>query len=508
MFPCLTNDLYAVMDDRRFEKTNKRTKRLVLDFEKNPGVYRDLDDFLDIIDFYLGTDDPFLFAHDSKLCQAVSVAENIYPDSTDIKVQRAHIYFMQGNTDSAKNILTYLEQVEPDHVGVLLGLADCCLVSNRLEKGLDYLKRIIEIDPNDIEIYDLIIHQCLVNCKVEEAFQYFKKRIALKSDDDDELLGCVNDDFLNLPKLYEAIRFYEAFLEKNPYSSSAWAYMAMAHYDLEHDDEALEDCEYALAINAQCTAAYLTKFQITNDRKVLYEALNNVQEKEQYHINVQLGESYFRKHQYSVAAPYYRSALKYLDESNSDDDYNKYLTRNKLANCYMRMSDPVSAEKLLVESVAISPYNPLSYNDLEILYKYEFRDAERFEQMFTFLIKKFPNCIYPCLIYLGFLVQQKRFDDVVAVVTEAEKNLPDNDDLYIPLSVAYFNTNRKNEALLLLNNMDIDPTFLEDMLRKYDNEMLLDNDVMDLLLQKRDESDTDNYFDDNYDPNNSFTKPF
>jgi len=151
----------------------------VLDFEKNPGVYRDLDDFLDIIDFYLATDDPFLFAHDSKLCQAVSVAESIYPDSTDIKVQRAHIYFMQGNTESAKNILTYLEQMEPDHIGVLLGLADCCLISNRLEKGLAYLKRIIEIEPDDIEIYDLIIHQCLVNCKVEEAFQYFKKRIAL-----------------------------------------------------------------------------------------------------------------------------------------------------------------------------------------------------------------------------------------------------------------------------------------------------------------------------------------
>jgi len=31
---------------------------------------------------------------------------------------------------------------------------------------------------------------------------------------------------------------------------------------------------------------------------------------------------------------------------------------------------------------------------------------------------------------------------------------------------------------------------------------------MDILLQKRDESDTDNYFDDNYDPNNSYTKPF
>ena len=128
--------------------------------------------------------------------------------------------------------------------------------------------------------------------------------------------------------------------------------------------------------------------------------------------------------------------------------------------------------------------------------------------MFTFLIEKFPSCIYPCLKYLDFLIQQKRFNDVVAVVSEAEKNLPDNDELYIPLSVAYYNTNRKNEALLLLNNMDIDPTFLEDMLRKYDNEMLLDSEVMDILLQKRDESDTDNYFDDNYDPNNSYTKPF
>ena len=68
--------------------------------------------------------------------------------------------------------------------------------------------------------------------------------------------------------------------------------------------------------------------------------------------------------------------------------------------------------------------------------------------------------------------------------------------------MAYFNTNRKNEACLLLHNMDIDGFFLENMLQKYDSNMLLDGEVMDIILQKRDESGSNDYFEDNYDQNN------
>ena len=475
----------------------------MLDFEKHPDAYRDLDDFLDIIDFYAAADYPQSYVNNSKLSQALRIAEEIYPDSTDIKVQRAHIYFLQGNTDSAQYILSNLEKVEPDHVGVLLGLADCYFHNNMFDKGITYLKKVLVIEPDNIEVYDFMIQQCLIQCKVEMALHYFKKRIALKSDDDEEFLSRVNNELMPIPQVYEAaLKFFEAYLEINPYSSHAWSYIAMAHYELHHDEESLEACEYALAISPQCTTAYLTKFSITDDRNILYEALNNVPENERYHIDIQLGESYFRNHQYSSAAPYYRSAVKYLDDNKSDDDFNNYLTRNKLANCYMRMGDPVSAEKLLVESIAINPYSIVSYDDLAILYKYEFHDPDRFEQMFQFLTEKFHDFKSPWLIYIEFLLQHKRYDDVIAKVTEAEQYIRDDDDLYIPLAVAYFNTNRKNEACLLLHNMDIDGFFLENMLQKYDSNMLLDGEVMDIILQKRDESGSNDYFEDNYDQNN------
>lgn len=499
----LRPNFHAIMDDRRFDNTSKRVKRLVLDFEKHPDAYRDLDDFLDIIDFYAAVDYPQSYVNNSKLSQALRIAEEIYPDSTDIKVQRAHIYFLQGNIESAQYILSSLEKTEPEHVGVLLGLADCYFHNNMFDKGMAYLRRVLVIEPDNIEVYDFIIQQCLIQCKVEMALQYFKKRIALKSDDDEAFLARVNNDLMPVPQVYEAaLKFFEAYLEINPYSSHAWSYIAMAHYELHHDEESLEACEYALAISAQCTAAYLTKFSITDDRNVLYDALNNVPENEKYHIDIQLGESYFRNHQYSSAAPYYRSAVKFLDETKSDDDFNNYLTRNKLANCYMRMGDPVSAEKLLVESIAINPYSIVSYDDLAILYKYEFHDPDRFEQMFKFLTEKFHDFKSPWLIYIEFLLQYKRYDDVIAMVSEAEQYIRDDDDLYIPLAVAYFNSNRKNEACLLLHNMDIDGFFLENMLRKYDGNMLLDGEVMDIILQKRDESGSNDYFEDNYDKDN------
>lgn len=476
----------------------------MLDFEKNPGQYRDLDDFLDIIDFYLGTDNPMLFSQDSRLAQAVRMAENIYPDNTDIKVQRAHIYFMQGNTDSAKNILSYLEKVEPEHIGVLLGLADCHFQNNRFDKGMAYLKKVLTIDPENIDVYDTIIQQNLVQCKVEDALQYFKKRIALKSDDDEAFLSRVYGDLEPIPQVYEsALKFFEAYIDQNPYSSYAWTYIAMAHYELHHDEEAIEACEYALAINTGCTGAYLTKYEVTNDVRGLYEALAHVPENEMYHINMQIAEHHFRAHKYAVAAPYYRTVIKYIDDTGCDDDFTGYIARHKLANCYMRMNDPVSAEKLLLESIILNPYSTLAYDDLAILYKYDFHDPDRFEQMFSFLTQKFSDCKYPWVLFLGFLLQQRRYDDVVKKVGEAEEYIHDDDELYIPLSVAYYHTNRKNEAYLLLNNMDIDPNYLEDTLRKYDGEMLLDTDVMEILLKKYNESDTSDYYDDGYGPNDN-----
>ena len=492
------------MDDRRFENTTKRVKRLVLDFEQRPNIYRDLEDFLDIIDYYAGIESMSIFSqNDNKMAEVLRIAETIYPSNTDIKVQRARLYMIQGHYESAFKMLLYLEKLEPDHVGVLMGLADCYFNENKIYKGISYLKRILEIEPNNVDVYDLLIQQSFFECKVDEAFQYFKKRIELKSDDDDEFLARVNDAMMSVPHISElAIKFFEYFIEINPYSSHAWTYLAMSLYDLNRNDEALEACEYALAISDECTAAYLTKFEITNDRQVLYDALDHVPEKEKYHINMQFGESYFRIHQYAVAAPYYRSVIKFIDDTKSDDDFNNYFTRNKLANCYMRMGDPGSAEKLLLESIDINPYNALSYDDLAILYKYEFHDAERFEQTFSDFTQKYKDCKHPWIHYLKFLVEQKRYDDVVDLVVEAEKSIPDDDDLYIPLAVAYYHTNRKNEAYLLLNNMNVDNNYLEDMLRKYSSDILSDSEVMNILLQKRDETDNQGYYpDDDICPN-------
>ncbi|MBO4741308.1 MAG: tetratricopeptide repeat protein, partial [Bacteroidales bacterium] len=476
--------------------TSRRVRRLVLDFERRPNIYRDVDDFLDIIDFYAEAEYSMTFAGGSRLSEALQIAEEIYPTNTDIKVQRARHYFLQGNYDSALNILSYLEKVEPDHIGVLLGLSDYYIFNNKFDKGMGYLKKALYLDPEDIEIYDLIIRQYLSQCKVEEALQYFKKRIALKSDDGDDFITHLYEELVPVPQVYEsALKFFEAYIEQNPYSNLAWVYMAVAHYELHHDDEALEACEYALAISAESTGAYITKFEITEDRQILYDALKYVPEDQKYLINVQLAESYFRKHQYSSAAPYYREAIKYLDNSNCDDDLSNYISRNKLANCYMRLGDLNSAEKLLIESIALNPYSSISFDDLAILYKYEFHDAERFEDAFSFLSKKFKDCKFPWLHYIKFLIEQQRYEDVVEIVAEAEQSIPDDDDLYIPLAVAYYNTNRKNEAFMLLHNMDMDNTYLEDSLRKYYPDMLLDDEVMDILLQKRDESEKDGYYD-------------
>ena len=490
------------MDDRRFENTSRRVKRLVLDFEKNPNAYRDVDDFLDIIDFYYSEGTPFSDIN-PEVEKVMKIAERMYPDNTDVKVQRAHIYYVQGNVDSAMHILLNLEKLEPDHEGVMMGLADCYLYNNKFDKAMAYLKKIIRIDPENTDVYDLMIQQYLIHCNVDKAFECFQKRIAIKADDDEDFLTNIYHELTPIPQVYEAaLKFFESYTEENPYSCNAWVYVAMCHYELKHDDEAIDASNYALAINPHSTLAYMTKFTVTNDINVAYEALQNVPDSDKYLINAQLGDAYFMAHNYYSAAPYYRKVIDYLDKEHSDDVVVNYLTRNKLANCYVRMKDPASAEKLFLESIAINQFFDTSYEDLAHLYRYEFHDAERAENTLHFLAVRFPESKSAWMQYLELLLELKRYEDVIDTVSEAEQHISDDDDLYVPLAVAYYNTGRKNEACLMLHNMDIDCIYLEDLLRRYDPNVLLDDEVMQILQQKRDESRPDDLYDDNYDKYN------
>ena len=486
------------MNDRRFDKTSKRIMRLVLDFEKNPNAYRDLDDFLDIMDFYYSEETPYTPIN-PEVEKVVSIAESMYPDSTDIKVQRAHIYFVQGNVDSAMRILSNLEQIEPEHIGVLMGLADCYLQKNKFDKAMAYLKKIIRIEPDNTEVYDLMIQQYLIHCNVDKAFECFQKRIAIKADDEDFLTQLYHD-LTPIPQVFEAaLKFFESYIEVNPYSCNAWVYVAMTHYELKHDDEALDAANYALAIDPHNTAAYMTKFTITKDFNVAYEALKNVPQQDKYLIYAQLADVCFMTHQYYTAAPYYREVIEHLDKEHIDDIVSNYMTRNKLANCYVRLKDPTSAEKLFLESIAINPFFDTSYEDLAQLYRYEFHDANRAENTFCFLANRFSDSKCAWMHYLEILVEQKRYQDVIDTVADAEQHITDDDDIYIPLVVAYYNTGRKNEACLLLNNIELSFTYLESALRKYDTSIIFDDEVMAVLQQKLDESRPDDLFDDNHD---------
>lgn len=493
------------MANRRDEKYERQVRKLVKDFEANPDAYRDLEDFLDILAYYSGA--VCNFTDIDKMVNTVAIAERIYPDSADIKAFRAHYYNLQGNFESSVNLLKNIECVDSECIGVFYELGEAYIGLNRFEKGMSYLLKIIELEPDNVPFYDIIIAKYLERQKLEAALRYFKKRLEVSTENDsDSVLDVVFDTLKDTPVQYEtALQFFDAYIDEYPYSSKAWEYKAEMHYELHHDDEALDACEYAISLDSKCTHAYLTKYDITHDINVLYEALKNAPEEEQYLVNECVGDYYFEKHIYPSAAPYYRKAVTYLDDHREiGDNYASYFVRNKLAKCYQRMGDLNSAEKLFFESVGVDPYSPVTYGDLVTLYKYGFRDSERFEQAFLFLIGKFKDCKFPWMHYLEFLLEHKRYENAVEAVNCAQETIRDDDDLYIVLAVAYYHTNRKNEALLLLNNMECDIDYLMDAVRDYSPDMLLDNDVMDIMIAKRDEKESKGYYNDNDSYPNAF----
>ena len=90
------------MDDR-FTDFNDETRDLVLEFErtilKGGHQFFDVDELEIILDYYIGVSDT------ETLAAALDYAEELYPDSLEIKLRRSHWHALCGHVDTAINQL-------------------------------------------------------------------------------------------------------------------------------------------------------------------------------------------------------------------------------------------------------------------------------------------------------------------------------------------------------------------------------------------------------------------
>ena len=238
--------------------------------EQGHGIYLDADDFADIADFYLGHELPDL------AMEAVNNGLAVHPEDEVLLVVKSATFIYQHEFEEAEKVLSTMDKNNLDVMYQMAQLQygyyfntpkaesiwrewldgmedDNELMEAKREGYLHIISSLIELRGDASNPSDRKWNADTVRKWVREYIERFKPLGT--SDEDIQLVDiCRENDLLDV--MCEALA---AVLEVQPYLPKGWSNLALAYYMEEKNEQALEACDFALAVNADDIDALLTK---------------------------------------------------------------------------------------------------------------------------------------------------------------------------------------------------------------------------------------------------------
>jgi tetratricopeptide (TPR) repeat protein len=236
--------------------------------KKGRNTYFDADDFADIADFYLTVDKPAL------ALDAISEGLSMHPDEEMLLSMQSSAYIYQHSYEKAMEVLQRLDVANPD---VLYQRAQMEYANNGdTEKAEQMWRAWLDMEENRLapeeakrENYIHIISSLAElgghsakNEKSDMAAvrRWIREYIDLfqplgKYEEDEQIVEICREN--ELPDLMS--ESLAQVLEERPYMPNGWSSLALAQYLAEQYEQALESCDFALAVNPDDLDALLTK---------------------------------------------------------------------------------------------------------------------------------------------------------------------------------------------------------------------------------------------------------
>jgi len=245
------------------------------------NIYLDADDFADIADYYLSQDAPYM-AH-----EAVDIGLTIHPDDDVLMVVKGAVYIYQRLFDEAEDVL---DDLDPENSDVVYQRAQLQYAKYMdTAKAEEIWREWLQLDngdrPTEEQRRDNYIHiiSSLIELRDDDSLEdehrwdleavrrwireYIDQFQPLGKYDEDVQIAdiCRENELADL--MCEVLT---QVLEERPYLKKGWANLALAQYMIQKNEQALESCDFALAINPKDLETLLTKAHALN-------ALNNHQ---------------------------------------------------------------------------------------------------------------------------------------------------------------------------------------------------------------------------------------
>ncbi len=380
----------------------------------NDIYFFDSTEFEEIIQHYL------LTGKHSLAKKAIRLGLEQHPASIGLKLLKTELLVFDNQIIEAIELLTEIEAVEPHNEEVFIQKATILSKRNKHKEAVLLLKQSLEYVNDPVDIWAMIGMEYLYMDDFENARLNFAKCIDVDFEDYSSLYNIVYC-FEMQENFEDAIRFLNAYIDKNPYSEVAWHQLGRQYFEMEMFKEALTSFDYAVIIDEMFIGGYLEKAKTLEALDRFEEAIENYKttlnlEDPTAFAYTRIGECYENLENYDLAKQYYKKAV------NEDPLFDKAWVL--LSNVYCKNDDFEKALYYIDKAIEIDETNPVfwrKFGEINI-------NLNKFEQA----IKAFERCIdlgdIAIEIYISLadvLLVLGSIEDALAITIKAKRDYKD-----------------------------------------------------------------------------------
>ncbi|MDA3820503.1 MAG: tetratricopeptide repeat protein [Candidatus Delongbacteria bacterium] len=386
------------MSERNFDfLSNSEYEDLINNFESylrhGYPSYFDVNELEFLLDYHLDLDKT------EAVLTLLKLSDKLHPGTVGIKFRKAKYLFSTGNLDEAWELLEEVESLEKSNAEVYLIKGMIHVMNKKFKAAKKMFEKAVDMAGDELEdMYYTIATTLETATQYKSAIAYFKAAYKLSGGAEPELLYDLAYCYEKSGNYEKSTDYYKKYLDRNPFSESAWYNLAVNYHNKEKYQQAQDAFEYALTVKPAYlpavlgSAENLMQLQDYKQAIVYFKKYIELAEPEA-DIIAETGEAYYKLEESKTAQQYYLSALdknsrcseahhglgllkydegKYLESITHIKTALKHTAYNpdywySLAISCQKINFATEAEKAFKKALDLYPYNPeiwVNYADL------------------------------------------------------------------------------------------------------------------------------------------------
>lgn len=254
---------------------NDKLMRLVRAYEKKleegASIYMEAYEFADIIEYYTLNQRDF----DAENC--IRIALHLHPDDEDLLLQQAYLLKNAGRWKEAFDLIT--SKIGKQQRSYKMFMLEYALAHFYYHAACDLLQEMLQVEPKDFDFYDI----CEEAAEIFYDYSFYEKSVELLRpipntfDRYKQSTTLLAASYFRIGEYDKAVALLNMLIDTDPYNITLWTELAEGQFINHRYKEAIDSCDYALAIEPEDATALRVKIKccaITGDHNEVIQLWN------------------------------------------------------------------------------------------------------------------------------------------------------------------------------------------------------------------------------------------